>query len=285
MKEDKIKQANTDFDVLVVGGGIAGQETALSLADMDHKVLLVEKGLSIGGKMIQLSKVFPTLDCAACITTPKMSETARHPNITLMLNSDIEGITKSNGDFSVDVVKKPRYVIQENCTGCQQCEVACPEVRSDEYNCDLAGRKVAYIPFSLANPRIATIDRQDHSAPCINECPGGVKAYGFVSLARNGQYEEAMKLHLEDIPFPGSLGRACYAPCQNACSRGSVEDPVDIRKIKRYFADWYYDKYPEAPAVEIKNKTEKKIAVVGSGPAGITAAYHLALKGSHRKNI
>jgi len=270
---------NSDFDAVIIGGGIAGQEAALSLADMNHKVLLVEKGLSIGGKMIQLSKVFPTLDCAACITTPKMSETARHPNITLMLNSEIESINKVGNDFEVDISKKPRYVIQENCTGCQECEVVCPEVRLDEYNCNLAGRKVAYIPFSLANPRIATIDRQDHSAPCINECPGGVKAYGYITLARNGQYEEAMKLHLEDIPFPGSLGRACYSPCQNACTRAGLDTAVDIRKIKRYFADYYYEKYPEAPAVEIKNKSGKKIAVIGSGPAGLTAAYHLALKG------
>lgn len=274
------KKQDNNFDALIIGGGIAGQEAALSLADMDHKVLLVEKGLSIGGKMIQLSKVFPTLDCAACITTPKMSETARHPNITLMLNSEIEGIAKNqDGDFDINVTKKPRYVVAENCTGCQECEVVCPEVRDDEYNTNLAGRKVAYIPFSLANPRIATIDRQDHSAPCINECPGGVKAYGYITLARNGQYEDAMKLHLEDIPFPGSLGRACYHPCQNACTRGMVEAPVDIRKIKRYFADWYYEKYPQAPAVEIKDKTGKKIAIIGSGPAGITAAYHLALKG------
>lgn len=271
---------DNNFDALVIGGGIAGQETALSLADMDYKVLLVEKDLSIGGKMIQLSKVFPTLDCAACITTPKMSETARHPNITLMLNAEIEGIYKNPDDeFDVNVTQKPRYVISENCTGCQQCEVACPEVRNDEYNSNLAGRKVAYIPFSLANPRIATIDRQDHSAPCINTCPGGVKAYGYITLARNGQYEDAMKLHLEDIPFPGSLGRACYHPCQTECTRGMIEEPVDIRKIKRFFADWYYDKYPVAPAVEIKEKTGKKIAVIGSGPAGITAAYHLALKG------
>ncbi|HBZ26298.1 MAG TPA: glutamate synthase [Rikenellaceae bacterium] len=268
-----------NFDTLIIGGGIAGQEAALNLADMDHKVLLVEKGLSIGGKMIQLSKVFPTLDCAACITTPKMSETARHPNITLMLNSDIESISKQGNDFNVSIGKKPRYVIQENCTGCQECEVVCPEVRADEYNTNLAGRKVAYIPFSLANPRIATIDREDTSAPCINECPGGVKAYGYISLARNGQYEEAMKLHLEDIPFPGSLGRACYSPCQNACTRASLDSSVDIRKIKRFFSDYYYEKYPVAPAVDIKYKSGKKIAVIGSGPAGITAAYHLALKG------
>jgi len=267
------------YDTLVIGGGIAGQEAALSLAGMEHQVLMVEKGLSIGGKMIQLSKVFPTLDCAACITTPKMSETARHPNIKLLLNSEINGVTKKDNGFEISVTKNPRYVIAENCTGCQLCEVACPEVRGDEYNTNLAGRKVAYIPFSLANPRIATIDRKDVSAPCINECPGGVKPYGYISLVRNGQYEDAMKLHMEDIPLPGSLGRACYAPCQLACTRGSLEAPVDIRRIKRFFAEDFYNKYPEAPAVNITAKTGKKIAVIGSGPAGLTAAYHLALKG------
>jgi heterodisulfide reductase subunit A len=271
------------YDALVIGGGVAGQETALNLADMGKQVLLVEKGLSIGGKMIQLSKVFPTLDCAACITTPKMSETARHPNITMMLNSDVNGVVKKDNEFEIDVTNNPRYVIPKDCTGCGECEIVCPEVRSDDYNANLAGRKVAYIPFNLANPRIATIDRMDHSAPCINECPGGVKPYGYITLARNGQYEEAMKLHLEDIPFPGSLGRACYAPCENACSRAALEGGVDIRRIKRYFADWYYEKYPIAPAVEIKNKTDKKIAVIGSGPAGITCAYHLALKGHQVK--
>ena len=270
---------NNIYDALVIGGGIAGQETALNLAEMDYKVLLVEKGLSIGGKMIQLSKVFPTLDCAACITTPKMSETARHPNITLMLNSEIDEVKKSGKDFQIKVNKNPRYVIPEACTGCQLCEVACPEIRPDEYNCNLAGRKVAYIPFSLANPRIATIDRQDVSAPCINECPGGVKPYGYISLVRNGQYEDAMKLHMEDIPLPGSLGRACYAPCQNACTRASLEAPVDIRRIKRFFAEHYYEKYPEPQERIIEKKTGKKVAVIGSGPAGLTAAYHLALKG------
>ena len=270
---------NKTYDALVIGGGIAGQETALNLAEMDYKVLLVDKALSIGGKMIQLSKVFPTLDCAACITTPKMSETARHPNITLMLNSAIDEVKKEGKDFKVQVTKNPRYVVQENCTGCQQCEVACPEIRNDEYNCNLAGRKVAYIPFSLANPRIATIDRQDVSAPCINECPGGVKPYGYISLVRNGQYEDAMKLHLEDIPLPGSLGRACYAPCQSACTRGSLEAPVDIRRIKRFFTDYYYEKYPEPQKKIIETKSGRKVAVIGSGPAGLTAAYHLALKG------
>jgi heterodisulfide reductase subunit A-like polyferredoxin len=271
------------YDTLVIGGGIAGQEAALNLANMDYKVLLVDKALSIGGKMIQLSKVFPTLDCAACITTPKMSETARHQNITILLNSEIGSIRKENGQFEVDVTRHPRYVIPETCTGCQQCEVACPEVRPDEYNMNLAGRKVAYIPFSLANPRIAVIDRQNASAPCIAACPGGVKPYGYITLVRNGQYDEAMKLHMEDAPLPGSLGRACYAPCEGECTRGSLEAPVDIRRIKRFFAEEYYSKHPEPPETVIEKKSGKKVAIVGSGPAGLTAAYFLALQGHQVK--
>jgi heterodisulfide reductase subunit A-like polyferredoxin len=277
MKEEKT------FDTLVIGGGIAGQEAALNLANMDYNVLLVDKALSIGGKMIQLSKVFPTLDCAACITTPKMSETARHKNITVMLNSEIENVKKVNGHFEVDIKKQPRYVIPESCTGCQECEQACPEVRHDEYNANLAGRKVAYIPFSLANPRIAVIDRRQTSAPCIAACPGGVKPYGYISLVRNGQYEDAMHLHMEDIPIPGSLGRACYAPCQGECTRASLEASVDIRRIKRFFAEDYYNKYPKAPEISVGKESGKKVAVIGSGPAGLTAAYHLALAGHQVK--
>jgi heterodisulfide reductase subunit A len=271
------------YDVMVIGGGIAGQEAALSLANMDYKVLLVEKGLSIGGKMIQLSKVFPTLDCAACITTPKMSETARHSNITLLLNSEIGSIIRNEKGFHLEINKNPRYVKPEACTGCQECEIACPEVRSDEYNAHLAGRKVAYIPFSLANPRIAVIERQDTSAPCIAACPGGVKPYGYISLVRNGQYEDAMHLHMEDIPIPGSLGRACYAPCQVECTRASLEATVEIRRIKRFFVEDYYNKYPKATEKLIDKKSGKKVAIIGSGPAGLTAAYHLALTGHQVK--
>jgi heterodisulfide reductase subunit A2 len=150
---------NHQYDALVIGGGIAGEESALNLANMGYRVVLVEKDLSLGGKMIHLSKVFPTLDCSACITTPKVSETARHPNIRIYTYSEVKDIRKNgNGHFTADIHKKPRYVIEDECTGCEACEKVCPVIVEDQYQYDLVGRKAAYIPFSIANPRIAAID-------------------------------------------------------------------------------------------------------------------------------
>jgi heterodisulfide reductase subunit A-like polyferredoxin len=268
-----------EYDVLIIGAGVAGQEAALNLANMNFKVLLVEKDMSIGGKMVQLSKVFPTLDCAACITTPKMSETARHPNITIMTYSEVLEIDKNNKSFDIKVLKNPRYIKEDICTGCQECEYACPVIIEDQYNYGLAARKAAYIPFNLASPRIALIERKSVCAPCIHNCPGGVKCYGFVSLARAGLFEEAMRLHLEDAPIPGSLGRACFAPCEDECTRKEIDSQVSLRRIKRFFTDYYYKKHPEPEHGPPEKLLDKKVAIIGSGPAGLTAAYFLAKKG------
>ena len=166
----------TAYDVLVVGAGIAGEESALKLADMGYKVLLIEKEASIGGKMILLSKVFPTLDCAACITTPKVSETARHPNITLHTLTEVEEvIQEADRSFAVKLKKQPRYVIEKDCTGCQECEQVCPVIVEDQFQYKLVARKAVYIPFSIANPRIALIDIENCMlcGACEKACPGG----------------------------------------------------------------------------------------------------------------
>ena len=165
---------NGSFDALVIGGGIAGGEAALNLANNGFKVLIVEKDLSIGGKMILLSKVFPTLDCSACITTPKVSEISRHPGITIFTESEVKNIVKTGEkSFDAEVIKNPRYVIAEDCTGCQLCEQACPVLVHDQYQYNLVGRKAAFIPFTIASPRVAAIDIENCTlcGACEKACP------------------------------------------------------------------------------------------------------------------
>jgi len=124
--------------------------------------------------MILLSKVFPTLDCAACITTPKISEIARHKNITVFTESEVTDIVKrSENDFVAQITKQPRYVHVEDCTACQLCEQACPVSVHDEYQYGLIGRKAAFIPFSIANPKAAAIDIENCTlcGICEKVCP------------------------------------------------------------------------------------------------------------------
>jgi len=183
----------TNYDALVIGGGIAGTETALNLANLGFRILLVEKDLSIGGKMIHLSKVFPTLDCSACITTPKISETARHPNIEILTNSEVSNINKSSdSNFSATIIKHPRFVT-DDCTGCQECEDKCPIVIEDQYQCNLVGRKAIYVPFSIANPRIAAIDIENCIFCGICEKVCGAEAINF------GQVEEYINIRVQSI--------------------------------------------------------------------------------------
>ncbi|HPR72025.1 MAG TPA: FAD-dependent oxidoreductase [Bacteroidales bacterium] len=168
------KNKTTSFDALVIGGGIAGGEAALNMANNGYKVLIVEKDLSLGGKMILLSKVFPTLDCAACITTPKLSEISRHPGITIFTGTEVQNIVReSETNFRVQIKKKPRYVNEEDCTACQLCEQACPVVVKDEYQYNLVGRKAAFIPFTIASPRSAAIDIENCTlcGACEKVCP------------------------------------------------------------------------------------------------------------------
>jgi heterodisulfide reductase subunit A len=267
------------YDVLVVGGGIAGMESALTLGDMGYKVLLVEKEASIGGKMILLSKVFPTLDCASCISTPKMAATSHHPNVTTLLYSEIDAITRDErGWFRVKLRRKPTFVDWAACTGCGECEIVCTVAIPDEFNANLVARRATHIAFPQAVPKKAVVDRFGTS-PCSFTCPAGVKAHGYVSLVRAGKYEEAFRLHMEDAPLPGSLSRACYAPCEGECTRGSLEGTVPIRAIKRFMVDRYYAEHPAPEYGPPESLRPERVAIVGSGPSGLSAAYHLARRG------
>jgi heterodisulfide reductase subunit A-like polyferredoxin len=271
--------AAAKYDALVVGSGIGGMESALKLGDMGYKVLVVEKEPSVGGKMILLSKVFPTLDCASCISTPKMGATIHHPNIDVLTYAEVEGIRGdgNGGGYHAKIRQKPKFVDEAACTGCRQCEMACNVAVPDEYNADMVSRRAAFIAFPQAVPKKAIISREGVS-PCTYECPAGIKAHGYVARVRSGEYDQAFDLVLETTPLVGSLGRACYAPCEGECTRGELEGPLPIRRLKRFIADARYGQ-AEPKAVEKPEQNGHKVAVVGSGPAGLTAAWQLARKG------
>jgi len=176
LEKAEIVNEPLNYDVVVIGGGIAGIEAALDLAEMDYKVLLVEKETTVGGKMLLLSKVFPTLDCASCISTPKMAAAAHHPNIELWTYSEVTSIdVKGRGDFEVTVLKKPRFVNDALCTGCGKCEDVCPVVIPRELDYGLRGRKAAYIPFDTAVPKITVVDVDNciFCGQCERVCPAG----------------------------------------------------------------------------------------------------------------
>lgn len=164
---------------LVIGGGIAGVQAALDLADQGFTVYLVEKNPSIGGRMSQLDKTFPTLDCAACIMTPKMVDAGRHKNIKLFTFSEIKEISRKGKDFRVKILRKPRYVDETKCTGCGACAQFCPVEVPNDFDERMGVRNAIYVPFPQAVPLIYTIDKENclECDLCKNVC--GVNAVNY----------------------------------------------------------------------------------------------------------
>ncbi|MEW6443732.1 MAG: CoB--CoM heterodisulfide reductase iron-sulfur subunit A family protein [bacterium] len=180
------KQVDVVRAALVIGGGIAGIQSALDIADAGYQVYLVEKEPSIGGHMIQLDKTFPTLDCSACIMTPKMADVGRHPNIKLLSYSEVVGVKGFVGNFDVTIRKKPRYVDEEKCSACGQCVQYCSVESSDPFNLGLSKRKAIYIPFPQSVPACYVVDPEScrylktkECTQCVEVCKKGIDAIDF----------------------------------------------------------------------------------------------------------
>ena len=159
--EERAAESSADdkrVDVMIVGGGISGIQAALDLAETGFKVYLVDKSPAIGGKMSQLDKTFPTNDCSMCIESPKFIECSRHPNIEILTYTEVERVEGEAGEFMVTLTKKPRYIIEEKCTGCTVCVEYCPVQVPDPYNQNLSLNKAIHIYFSQAVPLITYVD-------------------------------------------------------------------------------------------------------------------------------
>jgi len=209
------------------------------------------------------------------VISPKLVEVGRHLNIELLTNTELLELTGEKGNFKAHVFQKARYIDISKCTGCGECSAVCPVVLDNEYDLGLSTKKAAYKLYPQAIPGAFAIQKAD-KAPCHLACPAGLNVQGYVQMVGQGKYREALQIIMEDLPLPGVLGRICPHGCEDACRRCDVDEPVAIRDLKRLAADQFD---PREIEIECLPDRDEKVAIIGSGPAGLSAAYHLARKG------
>ncbi len=268
--------------VLVQGGGIAGVQASLDLANAGFKVYLVEREAAIGGMMSHLDKTFPTGDCATCIVSPKLVECARNLNIEILTMSELTDLKGEPGNFKATVKRYPRYVDETKCNGCSECTNACPVQIPDHFDRELGKRKAIAKHYAQATPNIFGILKNGHS-PCKVACPANVNVQGYVQLIKKKEYLKAVNLIRERNPLAAICGRICTHPCESKCARGKADDTIAIRLLKRFASDQEVQML-EAGKLSLPPEKKpaagaKKVAVIGAGPAGLTVASDLADKG------
>jgi NADPH-dependent glutamate synthase beta subunit-like oxidoreductase len=256
-------------EALIIGSNVSGLQATLDLADSGIKVHLVESSpflqkngnAAVPNQELNLRQLF----------------ISRHPNVTVWTNTTIGRRGGVPGNFKVELRQQPRYIDLDRCTACGDCIQVCPvEVPG-------TNRKAIYL---AGQPGCMAIDKLGEP-PCSNNCPGGIHVQGYVALIAQGRFQEAIDLIGEAIPFPGICGRVCTHPCEVNCRRGDIDNPVAVRTLKRFVADWDLEqglregrKKGNTGAV-IPNYATKvaRVAVVGAGPGGMAVADVLNRRG------
>ena len=218
-----------------------------------------------------------------------MVSVGRHENIKLLAYSEVESVSGYVGNFNVRVKRKARYIDESKCTGCGKCAEVCPIEVSNAFDLGLSTRRAAYRHSAQAVPNAYTIQKRG-IAPCRDACPTDQRAQGYIALIREGRYADAYWAIRREHPFPSVCGRVCNHRCEDACSRGKYDEPVNIMGLKRFVSDWAYVHRNELPNMRDKSivgttfqhhpmPSGKKVAVIGAGPAGLTAALDLVRLG------
>ncbi len=203
-------------------------------------------------------------------------DAGRHPLIEVITNAQVISCEGEAGSFRIQLRKEPRFVREDICVSCGECIDACPvSVGDQDFDSKMAPRKAIYRPFPQSVPAAFLIDHPQE-APCKLSCPVGQDVQGYLALVAEGKFAEAHALIRRTNPLPGVCGRVCYHPCEEYCRRAAIDSPLAVKNIKRFVTDT-----TEVPEDLFTNAepTGKRVAIVGSGPAGLAAAHELALRG------
>ncbi len=262
------------MSVLVIGGGYAGLKAALDCAATnDDEVFFVLRTPSIGGLFSKLHLVEGKHPSE--ILSPLIEQIKENEKIHALTNAVVERVKEENHGFKVSILRKPIRIDAAKCDSCGECWKICPVRPPDRCNEWLINRNAIYTPEEALSYAI------ERETPfCQATCPVSLDIRGYAGLIADGKFKEAYDRIREKVPFPGVLGRVCTHPCEDMCKRGLVDGPISIAKLKRFVADYVYENYGnEIEPEPVPSTKGKKVAVIGSGPAGLTAAYDLKIYG------
>ena len=264
--------------VAVIGDSVGAAQAALTLADLGVEVNIITSSPSLDLDNT-VDSALPASSEKLLSIWPLLLRAASHPLVTLHTNSKVANIGGKQGRFTIRATRHPRYVREDLCTGCGRCEEAC----SVQVPFLLDGRRATHSAIHAPALDTKTIPsayciEKSGVAPCRAACPLGINVQGFISLLSGGKVDEALNLINEAAPLAGVLGRVCTHPCEDNCKRGEVDSPVFIPALHRYAADNAPSGINYRPKAPARSRREK-IAIVGSGPAGLTAAWELARRG------
>lgn len=262
-----------DSRVLIVGGGPEGVRAALQKSEEGAKVTLVEKFPSLGAERIPRDRLIRP---DQAFVNPDLDKVRNDPNIDILPYSDIKKVNSEDEAYSTRIIQHGLRVDNAKCNDCKACIKVCPVNMLDDFNEGLGFRTAV----DFYNPVTAEYNIYKEEMPvCQRTCPLNLDIRSYVGLIADGRYLDSLKTIRDRLPLPGSIGRVCPHPCETACNRQYLDEPISICFLKRFVADVELNEGIE-PVYEMPEKTHpEKVAIVGAGPAGLTCAYHLARMG------
>ncbi len=260
-------------NILIVGADIDGINRAIQEAEKGNKVTLIEKFPSFGPERIPKDRI---VDPENAFVKPETNKILENDSIEFLPYSEIKRLKKEGGKYSVKILKRSLRVHNDKCNDCKACIKVCPVNMFDDFNEGVCFRTA--VDYYSPSPPVYNIFKEDMPV-CQRTCPINLDIRTYVGLIADGKPLEALRVIREKLPLPGSIGRICPHPCETACNRQYLDEPISICFLKRFAADAELKEGIEPEYETPKEKYPEKIAIIGAGPAGLTCAYDLARLG------